>query len=521
MPTNIKFKSYSFLMSVFSIMIFTAMTSSAQTNPVAPTSLAISAINNDYEKATTEPGLSFNDYERLNNKFRTWLNIPYYFSLPYSSFLNLPEEITSNRTSDDSSPLVLFHYRETNTNNKSDQQTLGLRLIAVNDTDSRIKNSERLAQSGLIQTGDIILSARPEWFGTLVYSHVQLGVSHAGIALVKNGKVYSIDMPLNDEMMGNGGTLTSDHYKDTKMLHILRYKNLTDEQRNNIAQWLEIFLEKRASIYKIKSQPDAVETYKNKITFNMNYGAPNFDRTTQDLSFVGDLGRLALGMDIKGLTMFCSEFVWSILSMRDCNPIAQKNDFKTISTPSCISKAFQPMPVFGNLYESNISEEQQIGMTDGPSILADIMGTEEMSQKARKNLMNESVFRSAKGKREGLSQGHKMIEAMLLKAMPNLYEMIKTYFNLTRESDPVSVAARNQIRMGFNLSQKLNYSPTSFMMHAMVPNTFKGQPVTAKKIDYVGTIVFLKPVTVNYVMTDAYQTLKEIPKQIQSQPKNP
>ncbi len=99
--------------------------------------------------------------------------------------------------------------------------------------------------------------------------------------------------------------------------------------------------------------------------------------------------------------------------------------------------------------------------------------------------------------------------------------MIKTYFNLIRDSDPVSIVTRNQIRMGFNLSQKLNYSPTSFMMHAMVPNTFKGQPVTAKKIDYVGTILFLKPVTVNYVMTDAYQTLKELPKQIQSQPKNP
>jgi hypothetical protein len=41
-----------------------------------------------------------------------------------------------------------------------------------------------LARSKLIQTGDILLSFRPLWDKTLAYAHMQLGVSHSGVAFV-------------------------------------------------------------------------------------------------------------------------------------------------------------------------------------------------------------------------------------------------------------------------------------------------------------------------------------------------
>lgn len=508
------------LIFIFANLLINVSLAQTNSSTAATASPVLSAIDNEFEHKITSQGYLITEYDDLNTQLRSWLNIPFYFNVPYQSFSVIPNDIITKKNTTVNNPVILFNYRETNPNNKSDEKSLGLRLIAINDQESRTKSSEKLAASGLIQTGDIIITARPEWYGTLVYSHVQLGVSHAGMAMVKNNKVYNIDMPLNDEMMGDGGTLSSDHYRTSNMFHILRYKNLNDLQKQNITDWLNLFFQKREQIYKIKSKPDAIETYKNKITFNMNYGAPNYSapapasasaNNNENLKFVADLARLALGYEISGLSMFCSEFLWSVLSLKDCSPTTNKLDFKGSDVPSCINKAFEPTPVFGNLFEETTTEKDlQIGMTDGPALLAEMMGTTKYIEKSKDQLIKDSVFKSAKGKKEGLSQGHKMVEAALLKGFPQLYNVINMYYSLSGKNDPVSVATRMQIRNTINQFQKLNYSPTSFMVQALLPETWNNKNIESKKLEYVGTLLYLKPTVIKNQTVDLYQKFRSI-----------
>jgi hypothetical protein len=66
------------------------------------------------------------------------------------------------------------------------------------------------------------------------------------------------------------------------------------------------------------------------------------------------------------------------------------------------------------------------------------------------------------------------------------------------------------IRDGFNAANKRNYSPTAFFMHALMPEVFHGKPMTQKSLDYVATLVYLKPkmtIKVGAQSVDAYQVL--------------
>ena len=59
-----------------------------------------------------------------------------------------------------------------------------------------------MAKSGLIQTGDVILTFRPEWGGGGAYPNIQMGISHTSIAYIKDGAVHQLDIPLNAEYLG-------------------------------------------------------------------------------------------------------------------------------------------------------------------------------------------------------------------------------------------------------------------------------------------------------------------------------
>ena len=45
--------------------------------------------------------------------------------------------------------------------------------------------SEKLAAAGVLQDGDIVLTFRPEYQGTIPYIHVQMGTTHASVAYLK------------------------------------------------------------------------------------------------------------------------------------------------------------------------------------------------------------------------------------------------------------------------------------------------------------------------------------------------
>ncbi len=76
----------------------------------------------------------------------------------------------------------------------------------------------------------MLLTFRSEWGGAGAYPNIQMGVSHAGIAYIKNGAVRHLDNPLSEEYLGSGmqGDLTSEHYRTLNFMHVIRPRKLTD-----------------------------------------------------------------------------------------------------------------------------------------------------------------------------------------------------------------------------------------------------------------------------------------------------
>ena len=115
-----------------------------------------------------------NPYQiKLNASFKNSLKIPYFFTVPSISYGALPASLTSVRTTvNQKLPLVLMNYKEViQEKDASGQSDLGLRMVVASSQDSRESVSNKLAESGLVKTGDIILSARPALAGTIPYIH--------------------------------------------------------------------------------------------------------------------------------------------------------------------------------------------------------------------------------------------------------------------------------------------------------------------------------------------------------------
>ena len=146
------------------------------------------------------------------------LNIPVYFAVPASARAALPKDIkTADR-------LIDFKHPDAAGSN------VGLRLVVA----KRAGLARRLAQSGLVQTGDLLLSFRAEWGGAGAYPNVQMGISHMGLAYVKDGIVAQHRQPLDESPCAGRGDLTSEHYRTLNLIHIIRPRNLTDVQRANL-----------------------------------------------------------------------------------------------------------------------------------------------------------------------------------------------------------------------------------------------------------------------------------------------
>lgn len=441
-----------------------------------------------------------------NKDLRTYLNIPFYFNALYSGFSELSENLLTQRTSDSAFAPVLFNYRELNQRNNlrtAPENQLGLRLIAVR-ADQRRSSSNALAESGLFQPGDILLTFRPEWYTTLRYSHIQLGISHAGLLYLEkasDGKTYlkNLDMPLDSKHVGNG-FLDSDHYLSTPTVHVVRPRNLTAKQRSNINGWVTLLAERGPRAYAEKV-----------IAFNRDYSAPNYQAGVP-LKFVGDIGRIALGQKLdETLTQFCSEFAWSVLSLRNCDPqdVFTVAEFDRTDAPSCITEIFPPMPVFGSITTATdvTDPNHTIGMADGISLIAKSQYQFEQDREERaalqKRLVRMMVFSSADGKGERISQNHLAVEESLgeqfFQAALNYYNAV---LSATSETDPVVVGTRQAVNSGM----APNYSPTAFMVHTLLPSA-----ASIRAMDYVGTIYYGNDVKLkDGRIVNAYRALRSV-----------
>ena len=388
--------------------------------------------------------------EKANKEMARRLNIPIYFAVPSSARAPLPKNInTTDR-------LIDFKHPDA----KGAQGDVGLRILLA----KRAGLASRLGKSGLVETGDLLLTFRAEWGGAGAYTNVQMGVSHTGLAWVKDGVLRNIDNPLNEEYMGAGmrADLTGEHYRTLQFIHIIRPRNLTDAQRAHILDWAT------------RLTSSAKRVYPKQISFNQDYNAPKY-RSAKPSAFVKHLGQIALGQNPPGtVDMYCSEFAWSLLALRDCDPAKSGDAFKGSGIPSCVKPIMQPMKATGD-YITRRGRSSYAGLAEGPLLVIDSLKLPD----AERNKLLHTVFVANKGSMAKLSAGHKKVAEDM---QPKFEPLEKYYLGVNGKWGP-SWEAR-LIGAGFRKAIPENYSPTSFLINTLLPANNVN-----RTMDYVATIV--------------------------------
>jgi hypothetical protein len=399
--------------------------------------------------APTGPLKQFTYSDKANPRLAKTLSIPVYFALPASARGPIPADIRTTDT------LIDFKHPDVTSGE------VGLRIIET----KRAGMSQRLGQSGLFQTGDLLLSFWPDWGGAGSYPNIQMGVSHVGVAYVKDGKLHNIDNPLTEEYNGRSmrGDLTSDNYKQVSYLHVIRPRGLTDAQRANLLGWITRFNANARSIYP------------KQLAFNSDYNAPKY-KAGQPVEFVKRLAQTALGQHTgPAVELYCSEFAWSLLSLRNCDPDRAANAFNAGGVPSCVNEPMRPMLATGD-YMSTRSRTAQVGLADGPLMVIDAMNVQgEPRQK-----LIDSVF--AVSRPEGLrkmSSGHRDTAKIM---QPKFAALAIYYAGVTGNAQQKQQATA--VSTGFAREIPQNYSPTSFLINTLLP-----QNNPNRTMDYIATIV--------------------------------
>lgn len=318
---------------------------------------------------------------------------------------------------------------------------------------------KQLLEKGIIQTGDVVVSFRPAWENTIPYAHIQMGASHAGLAFVENGVVRNLDMPLDMDYNGPGltGGFDSKHYLETPQIQILRPRNFTAEKQNNLKAWIG---ELRKNYNTIRNG--------GLLKFNPDYSNAKIDRYSKQDSFVTTMARVLLGKDkaSTNLTMFCSEYVWAMLSLSHCAPSDAEIANPSVSDASCVKPIFNPMMMTAN--------GPVPGITEGPF---EVLNALDISDSEKADLV-KALF--SQGEMSGLSSGHKALATNPQVAA--LIEALKMYY-------PAKLTGKDAVAMGIsakiNPAGGRNYSPTSFQINSMLD-----QLDPERKFDYVATIMF-------------------------------
>jgi hypothetical protein len=402
--------------------------------------------------AAAAPALAkeFTFDEKVNASMAKKLGVPIYFTLPNSARAPLPANI---ETSD-----KLIDFKHPDGIGKGGE--VGLRLIVA----KRAGMGKRLAKSGLVQNGDLLLTVRPEWGGGGAYPNIQMGISHTGIAYIKDGEVRNLDNPMNAEYLGPGlkGQLNSVHYKTLNMIHVVRPRGMTDEQRAHLYEWTT------------RLASGAKKIYPTQIAFNQDYNAPKY-ASRKPYTYVKHLGQAALGQNPAGaVDMFCSEFLWSLLALRDCDPKADAAEFEKAGVPSCISPAMQPMRAAGN-YVDGSSRTTYVGLADGPLLVINALG---LAQEDEDKLLKDVFIANPKVSSK-MSSGHRKLAQDM---EPKFGPLEKYYLGVSSRG-----WARTKARVArtlFNRQVPDNYSPTSYLINTLLPANHP-----ARTMDYVATIV--------------------------------
>jgi hypothetical protein len=387
---------------------------------------------------------------KVNREVARKLGIPVYFTVPDTARARLPRNIdTTDRLIDFRHPDAI----------KADAR-VGLRLIVG----KREGLARRLARSGLVKTGDILLTFRPEWGGVGAYPNVQMGISHTGLAYIKDGVVHNIDNPLDDEFIGRGTQteLNSEFYQSINLIHVIRPRHLTDGQRANLIAWFT------------RLNAEAKRVFPSEIDFNEDYNNPKY-RPGQPLTFVKRVGQIALGQDPPGkIDMYCSELAWSLLALRDCAPDENVNAFKGGGMPVCVNPVMRPMAATGT-YLAGRNPGGYTGLADGP--LA-VVAALHLRADHREDML-KSIFRADPKGMEKLSAGHRE----LAEAMQEKFAKLEVYYRDAVGGLWSNIKAR-VIGAAINQAIPENYSPSSYLINTLLPADNPN-----RTMDYVATIV--------------------------------
>ncbi len=401
----------------------------------------------------------FNDaaYQSLNHEINGLLgDLPYFYQIP-------PELFSAEIPPAEKAPFFDFRHALSKT---SRENALGLRLYLIPPDASSRRASQHLAQSGLVKTGDILLSFRQGTSGTGEYQHIQLGLTHSGIALVTNDALYNLDSPLS-----YSGQLDHEHYTEAQlMLHVLRPK-LTPEERQNIQQWAELAYEN-------------INALGNKFTFNSDYGKPKSTQGHEKEVF--NLGQIIVTRGSSGhrTSMYCSEFAWHLLALRRCDlsdasVLRQFEEGNQASFSGDLSPLFDPMPVLGTaLLEPDTGTP---GLSDGIGLILNSLEitAEQTDQLVAQAFTEWDPHFSGGRPPYSISSGHR---AQAQKFEP-LYEALKAYFRAVKLA-PAS-AREIKTELDQHLQGQENYSPTAYLVQALLPESS-----SRRVISYVGTISF-------------------------------
>jgi hypothetical protein len=302
-----------------------------------------------------------------------------------------------------------------------------------------------LARSQLVQPGDIFLSFRPLWDKTLAYAHMQLGVSHSAIAFVVSDTSDQFIMTLESPISYSSPLNYPEHYSDLDAIHVIR-PTLTDGQKRNLGQWGKLILNKRGHF-----------------EFFGDYSVPMYKRGIAGIAAPKDqikyLAEVALGRKNSNFQSYCSEFVWSLLGLRDCDP----NGF----VESCVKPIFSTSD--GMLTGIIPKVSGDAGLVQGPE--SALVGGKYAANRS-KAILTGSVFvdfLTDESQLAGrMSSGHIKVakeSRASMKAVNGYYAM----------GEPPLMAAE------INKGVTGNVSPTSFLIRSNAG---------LDGLQYVGTIIF-------------------------------
>ena len=325
---------------------------------------------------------------------------------------------------------------------------LGFRVLHLR---SSVKGKKQaaidLARSGLIQSGDILLSFRPLWDHTLAYAHMQLGVSHSAVAFVVSDGTNELVMTLESPISYSSPMNAPEHYSDLDAIHIIR-PQLSETQRANLEKWARLIL-----------------SHKNRFEFYTDYSLPMYKRGDPEIVSPKDeiihLAEVATGLSNSTFSSYCSEFVWALLGLRNCDTASFDS--------ACVA------PIFGS------SDGMLTGLVPGLGTDSGfVQGPEaalkggRIDQSERTAVLTQNVFIDVLTDPSQLagrmSVGHR-------KVAEDNRDNMKVLNSYYAGGEPVPVA------QAINHSVANNVSPTSFLIRSNAG---------LDGFQYVGTVVFDK-----------------------------